>query len=42
VLATDRIAGVQVGGKATLEGPSGLSADVGATVDLRARIQFEG
>lgn len=42
VLTTDRSTGFQVGGKATIEGPSGLSADVGATADLRARIQFEG
>lgn len=39
-LATDRGAGFQVGGKATITGSAGLSADVGATASLKGRIQF--
>jgi hypothetical protein len=41
-LSTDNNAGFQAGGQATIEGTSGLTADVGATADLRARIQFKG
>lgn len=41
-LSTDSAAGFQAGGQATISGTSGLTADVGATADLHARIQFEG
>ena len=39
--STDRNASFSVGGKATLDGPAGLRADVGAGPALRGRITFE-
>ena len=41
-LPTDRGASFAVGGQASLRGAAGLSADVGATANLRGRITFEG
>jgi hypothetical protein len=41
-LATGSNANFQVGGQATVVGTAGLATDVGATADLRARIQFGG
>jgi hypothetical protein len=41
-LSTSSADGFQVGGRVTAEASAGLSADVGASADLRARIQFEG
>jgi len=40
-LATDSNASFRVGGQASIEGSTSLSADVGASASLRARIQFE-
>ena len=40
-LATDRNASFQIGGRARLEGASGLRADVGATSHV-GRIDFDG
>jgi len=40
-LATDSGAHFQTGGKASFEGSTSLSADVGASASLRNRIQFE-
>jgi hypothetical protein len=40
-LATDSNATFRVGGQAKIEGSTSLSADVGASASLRARIQFE-
>ncbi|HVG18989.1 MAG TPA: hypothetical protein VNI02_08035 [Blastocatellia bacterium] len=40
-LATDSDASFRVGGQASIEGSTSLSADVGASASLRARIQFE-
>lgn len=40
-LVTDRDAAFRVGGRATLTGSAGLSADVGAGATLRSRIRFE-
>ncbi len=40
-LATDLATGFGVGGQAKVDGGIGLSADVGATVSLRDRIQFD-
>lgn len=40
-VATDSGASFSVGGQASLQGSASLSADVGASTSLRARIQFE-
>jgi len=40
-VATDSGASFSVGGKARIEGSTSLSADVGASASLKARIQFE-
>jgi hypothetical protein len=40
-VATDSGASFAVGGKASIEGSTSLSADVGASASLRSRIQFE-
>jgi hypothetical protein len=41
-LSTSSADGFQVGGSVTAVASAGLSADVGVSADLRARIQFEG
>lgn len=40
-ITSDRGASFQLGGRATLEGSSSLSSDVGASASLKTRIQFE-
>jgi hypothetical protein len=40
-LATDSGARFSVGGQATIEGSTSLSADVGASASLQSRMQFE-
>ncbi|WP_143467524.1 CIS tube protein [Leptolyngbya ohadii] len=40
-VTTDRDASFQLGGRATLEGSTSLSANVGASASLRTRIQFK-
>ena len=41
-VAADRNATFSVGGRAQIEGPASLKADVGATASLRGRIRFGG
>jgi hypothetical protein len=40
-VATDSGATFRVGGQASIEGSTSLSADVGARASLRSRIQFD-
>jgi hypothetical protein len=40
-LSTDRNASFRVGGRATVEGPAGLRADVGMRGGLRAKLTFD-
>jgi hypothetical protein len=40
-LATDNDAAFRLGGQVTVQASAGLSADVGASANLRSRISFE-